>query len=75
MSVRLVVDSTRCDGHGICALLAPGLVSLDPWGYAHVSSDAVAGRRALRTARRAAAACPARALLVVEAADGAALRS
>ena len=74
MTVQLVVDSTRCDGHGICALLAPGLVSLDPWGYASASGPAT-GRRALRMARRAAAACPARALVVVEVADGAALRA
>lgn len=30
---RLVVDWSRCDGHGLCARLLPEAVSLDEWGF------------------------------------------
>ncbi|HUY21588.1 MAG TPA: ferredoxin [Acidimicrobiales bacterium] len=63
--VRLVVDAARCDGHGICALRCPELVTLDEWGYAGVDPGTVPDGRVLRRARRAAAACPAQALSFV----------
>jgi ferredoxin len=63
--VRLVVDAARCDGHGICALKCPELITLDRWGFAGVEGSAVEGRRTVRRARRAAAACPAQALSLV----------
>ncbi len=31
--VRLEVDWTRCDGHGLCARLWSERIGLDPWGY------------------------------------------
>ncbi len=62
--LALQLDATRCDGHGICALRCPELVSLDQWGYAAVPDGAIATPRTLRRARRAAAACPAGALRV-----------
>jgi len=61
---RLEVDMTRCDGHGICALLFPEMVDLDRYGYATVGSGELAGS-SLRAARRAVRACPARALVLV----------
>jgi len=30
---RLVVDWTRCQGHGLCAHLVPEIIHLDPQGY------------------------------------------
>lgn len=30
---RLVVDWTRCDGHGLCARLLPEVIDLDEWGF------------------------------------------
>ena len=30
---RLVVDMIACDGHGLCAELLPGFVTLDDWGF------------------------------------------
>jgi ferredoxin len=31
--VRLKVDWARCDGHGLCAKIAPEMVQLDSQGY------------------------------------------
>jgi ferredoxin len=64
-TTRLVVDASHCDGHGICVLRCPEMISLDEWGYAKVEPDAVTDTRILRRARRAVAACPSRALTLV----------
>lgn len=64
--VRLYLDATRCDGHGICALACPELIGLDPWGYASVVRADIERARLLRRARRAVAMCPARALALEE---------
>lgn len=60
---RLRVDPIACDGIGLCAHLAPDVVELDRWGYPVVATgpmtDAEAG-----SARRAARACPRRALWI-----------
>jgi ferredoxin len=58
----LALDGTRCDGHGICALHCPDLVTLDEWGYAGVERSVIDSRALMRRARRAVAACPERAL-------------
>ena len=58
---RLHVDLTRCDGHGICALLAPGLIELDRWGYALATTEPLSGRER-RRAEIAVRACPKSAL-------------
>jgi ferredoxin len=56
--MRLEVDWTRCDGHGLCAVLLPQQITRDEWGFPlvrpSISSDA--------DLRRAVAACPALAL-------------
>ena len=54
---QLVVDWTRCDGHGLCAELLPEVISLDDWGYpivAHGAADAVPAK----AVRRAIHTCP-----------------
>ena len=56
---RLLVDWTRCDGHGLCAALAPDLVATDPWGYPVLRPDVVPDAG---VAARLAAVCPALAL-------------
>lgn len=60
-AVPLEIDWTRCDGHGLCAALLPGVISSDDWGYPLIDADAAAtvGSRALN---RVVAACPALAL-------------
>jgi ferredoxin len=59
--MRMEIDWTRCDGHGMCALLLPDNVDADPEGFP-VVTDRVVRDAELRQARRAAAACPALAL-------------
>ncbi len=63
--IRLVIDAARCDGHGICVLRCPDLISLDEWGYARVDPTPTASAMTTRRARRAVLACPANALLMV----------
>jgi ferredoxin len=62
---RLVVDAAKCDGHGICVLRCPDLLTLDAWGFVGIDTDEPVTGRDLRRARSAAAACPERALSVV----------
>jgi ferredoxin len=62
---RLVVDWTRCDGHGLCAELLPEAVGLDEWNYPVVGREDLA-EGLLPYAREAVRACPALALLLVE---------
>ena len=59
--MRLEIDWTRCDGHGLCGLLLPENVATDGAGFPVVRTHAVAPET-LRHARRAVAACPALAL-------------
>jgi ferredoxin len=60
---RLEVDMTRCGGHGICAVIAHGVVELDEWGYPVVDRAPLEGR-AHRRAVRAVNACPRQALIL-----------
>jgi ferredoxin len=63
--IRLVVDGSKCDGHGICALVLPERVSLDTWGYADVDCSSWRDAREIARARRVVRACPAGALTLV----------
>lgn len=58
---RLAVDPIACTGHGLCAELLPEGIRLDEWGYPLLAGGEVPDGL-LRQARRAAAACPVRAL-------------
>ena len=59
---KLVIDGTMCDGHGICVLHCPDLVTLDEWGYGGVDKNLIDSPAQMRRARCAVAACPERAL-------------
>jgi ferredoxin len=59
--MRIEVDWTRCDGHGLCALLLPGNIVSDADGFPIVGDSHVLPAE-LRHARRAVATCPALAL-------------
>jgi len=62
---RLEVDMTRCEGHGICALLFAEAIDLDRYGYAVVLTATLSGASE-KKARRVAKACPQGALVVVD---------
>ena len=55
--MRLDIDWTRCDGHGLCARLLPERISLDEDGFP-VLPDRDVARDLLPHARRAVAVCP-----------------
>jgi len=61
----LRIDRTACTGVGMCARLLPEAIDLDPWGYPIVHADAEVDPLEVR---RAAHACPRRALHTVHAA-------
>ncbi len=61
---HLVVDGSKCVGHGICALVMPERISLDVWGYATVDPQDLDSKRLLVRGRQVAHACPAGALTV-----------
>ena len=62
-AVTVLVDPLRCQGIGMCAHLAPGVIALDEWGFPIVPRGAVTGRERV-AAGRAANGCPRRALLL-----------
>ena len=59
--VRLRIDPAACDGIGLCAHLASGIVELDRWGFPIVVGRGLAPRE-ISGARQAVRACPRRAL-------------
>jgi len=61
--LTLRVNPVACTGHGACAELLPELISSDEWGYPVITGGPVPVPLD-RAARRAAAACPALALLL-----------
>lgn len=63
--VRLVVDGSKCDAHGICALVLPEIISLDTWGFATIASEPLVEASLIDRARRVVRACPAGALSLV----------
>jgi ferredoxin len=62
---RLRVDWIACDGHGVCAELFPEGIALDDWSYPILRPGAIPPEL-LEHAKRAAAACPALALRLVD---------
>jgi len=62
---KLTFDAARCDGWGMCSVVFPEGISLDPWGYANVSREPIADPRLVRKARRAVACCPKEAITLV----------
>lgn len=64
MKVR--IDSERCQGHGRCYDIAPGLFAEDGEGYGTVPGDGEVPPGGERDARLAAANCPEFAVVVEE---------
>ena len=55
--MRIEIDWTRCDGHGLCARLLPERLAVDEWGFP-ILLDAQVDEGLQEHARRAVAACP-----------------
>ena len=65
-TVLVRINPIRCRGHAICSLLFSEGIELDQWGYGRVAEETAEGRRSIRRAYRAAAACPNGAVEVVQ---------
>ena len=65
---RLRVDPVACDGIGICAHLAPDVVTVDSWGYPILPRRPLSDRERQQAAR-AVAGCPRRAMFLEPAPD------
>jgi ferredoxin len=64
------VNPIACEGHGLCAELLPERITLDEWGYPIVD-EAPLTPGLDKHAKRAVAACPRVALLLVQANESA----
>ena len=62
--LRLLVDWTRCDAHGLCAEVVPEAVQLDDWGYPILVAGGVVADELREHARHAVRVCPQLALLL-----------
>jgi ferredoxin len=63
--VKLRIDPERCQGHGRCYELAPGLFGEDDEGYGQVVGEGVVPQGEEQKARRAVANCPERAIEIL----------
>jgi ferredoxin len=64
--VKVQINSERCQGHGRCYDLAPGLFGEDEEGFGQVLGDGAVPPGREREARLAVANCPERAVEIVE---------
>ncbi len=65
MSMRISVDTDRCQGHGMCYVLAPNTFEDDDAGFGRVVAPSPDGEDS-DLARDAAAQCPERAIVIDE---------
>lgn len=63
--MRLAIDSSRCEGHGRCASVAPGLFEVDDYGMSYLVVGDVPGDQE-GAAAYAVDACPEQAIAVRE---------
>jgi ferredoxin len=63
--MKIIVDHARCEGHAVCAHVAPDLFTLDEMGY-NRSPPREIDAESEALARRAARGCPERAITLVE---------
>jgi ferredoxin len=64
--VKVQIDSGRCQGHGRCYDIGPGLFGEDDEGYGTVRGDGPVPAGEEQEARLAAANCPERAVILTE---------
>jgi ferredoxin len=66
IAVKVQISSERCQGHGRCYDLAPGLFGEDGEGYGTVLGEGVVSAGSEHDARLAASNCPEHAVEVLE---------
>ena len=67
MTMKVKVDSEKCQGHNRCYAMAPGMFKVDDYGYASPKGDgALATPADVDLAKRAVENCPERAIEIVE---------
>ena len=64
--MKVHIDSDRCQGHGRCYDLAPGMFGEDDEGYGTVLGDGVVPPVQAHDARLAVSNCPERAIELLE---------
>jgi ferredoxin len=64
--MRVSIDTEFCCGHGRCYQVASELFADDERGYGKVVGDGAIGSDRLEAAHRAVAACPERAISLLE---------
>ena len=64
--MKVQIDVERCQGHGRCYDLAPGLFGDDDEGYGQVLGDGVIGPDQEQAARLAILNCPEHAIDLIE---------
>ena len=64
--MKVQISSERCQGHGRCYDLAPGLFGDDDEGYGQVLEDGIVPPGLQDEARRAVANCPEGAIELME---------
>lgn len=69
--MRVKLDRTLCDGFGTCALHAPGVFSLDEWGYASLAGDGNVPEEGREPVQRAILDCPVHAIVELSSAGSA----
>jgi ferredoxin len=65
-TVKMQIDSGRCQGHGRCYDIAPGLFGADEDGYGKVLGDGLVPPGQEREVGLVAANCPERAVTIAE---------
>jgi len=60
--MKIQVDSTKCQGYGLCEQIASALFVLDEFGYAATPGDGTVPPEQIEAAERAIAECPATAV-------------
>lgn len=64
--MKVTVDRTRCEGHALCAAVAPDAFSIDEDDDLAVVSDENPGKELWAQVRAAAGSCPVIAISVTE---------
>lgn len=60
--MKIKLDRTLCDGFGTCVRHAPGVFSLDEWGYASLAGPGEVPGELEAGVRRAVLDCPVHAI-------------